>query len=147
MTGETDHDGENLTELILCSREGLYVDHQMIPNLQLDTYINAYVVDFYKHGNIKEIEDENHLRGAWFLLKDIMLCLMTISTCLDLFQKDGENDQRTIPANIYIFQQQIEKKRLEEEWKGYSTESNLNVNEMIKLISYNFENNFRQTLN
>lgn len=53
------------------------------------TLLNAYLYDFFKHGNVLALEKENGIRrrDIWFVLNDFSLVLATIVTSLENFVK------------------------------------------------------------
>ncbi|GAB7364637.1 hypothetical protein MBLNU230_g5440t1 [Neophaeotheca triangularis] len=80
----------------LCSttRSGVFLEEAVIPHLGLypaetDSPLNAWLLDFYKHGDVHTIERANGVRRAdiWFLLNDFSLVLATILTSLANFMK------------------------------------------------------------
>lgn len=65
----------------------------MVPTLEDDVDLNAYVHDFFNHGNYKALIQENGLMegDAYNLLKDFMLVLKSISVSLtEMAPEDGD---------------------------------------------------------
>jgi hypothetical protein len=56
---------------------------------------NAYIYDFFKHGNIKALVEANRIRGGdvWFYLKDFSLILAAITASLSSFLSDSGDEQ------------------------------------------------------
>ncbi|KAI4223032.1 MAG: hypothetical protein LQ349_007511 [Xanthoria aureola] len=83
----------------LCStvRSGVFLEENVIPHLDIypdetSTPLNAYLYDFYMHGDITALETANGVRKSdvWFLLNDFSLVLATIQTSLANFMKIPE---------------------------------------------------------
>ncbi|GKU07018.1 dead deah box helicase [Fusarium langsethiae] len=61
-----------------------------------DTEFNAYIYDFFKHGSMKVLVGDNHVKqgDVWFHLKDFSLVLKTIVTSLKgVMSAEGDYDQ------------------------------------------------------
>ncbi|KAL3468094.1 DEAD/DEAH box helicase [Aspergillus heterothallicus] len=94
LSGHRDH-WNNITELCTRVRNGVWLEQSVIPHLQTSPEreghapLNAYLYDFYKHGNIHALATENKIRRGdlWFLLNDFSLVLATIVTSLENFLK------------------------------------------------------------
>lgn len=79
----------------LCStvRSGVWLEQSVIPHVQISPEtpapLNAYLYDFFKHGNVHALETENMIRKSdlWFILNDFSLVLATIVTSLENFMK------------------------------------------------------------
>jgi hypothetical protein len=78
----------------LCSstRAGVFLESSVVPHLELHpdetkSPLNAYLLDFFKHGDLKPLEDANGIRKSdvWFVLNDFSLILATICTSLALY--------------------------------------------------------------
>ncbi|PFH60934.1 hypothetical protein XA68_18554 [Ophiocordyceps unilateralis] len=90
LSGLTD-DFALISELCSTVRTGVFLEESAIPYIRIypeDTAgvpWNAYVYDFFKHGDLTALVRENGIpRGeVWFLLKDFSLILATIVTSLD----------------------------------------------------------------
>ena len=75
----------------LCStvRSGVFLEKEVIPYIDLypeetRTPLNAYLYDFYMHGDTTALENANGIRKAdvWFVLNDFSMILATIVTSL-----------------------------------------------------------------
>ncbi|KAJ5340845.1 hypothetical protein N7541_009969 [Penicillium brevicompactum] len=77
---------------------GVWLEESVIPYLAISSEespapLNAYLYDFFKHGNVSQLETANRIRRGdiWFLLNDFSLVLSTINTSLDAFLAPGGN--------------------------------------------------------
>ncbi|KAL4787969.1 hypothetical protein BJX76DRAFT_368295 [Aspergillus varians] len=80
----------------LCNmvRNGVWLEQSAIPHIQVtpeqgQAPLNAYLYDFFKHGNVHALVNENKIRkgDVWFVLNDFSLVLATIVTSLENFMK------------------------------------------------------------
>ncbi|KAE8377830.1 hypothetical protein BDV26DRAFT_203452 [Aspergillus bertholletiae] len=85
---------ESITELCKNVRSGVWLEQAVVPYVGLypeegKRPLNAYLFDFFKHGNIHALEKDNRIRRGdiWFLLNDFSLVLATIVTSLENFLK------------------------------------------------------------
>ncbi|KAJ0420584.1 hypothetical protein BJY00DRAFT_313002 [Aspergillus carlsbadensis] len=84
-----------INELCTRIRSGVWLEQSVIPHLQISSEkdglapLNAYLYDFYKHGNVHALQTENMIRAGdlWFVLNDFSLVLATIVTSLENFMK------------------------------------------------------------
>lgn len=68
-------------------------DVKIIPLVDLNTQLNSYALDFYKHGIVEAIRNDNGLKSGqeYIFLTDFLLILKTIVVSLE--QMGGtEND-------------------------------------------------------
>ncbi|KAH0402048.1 P-loop containing nucleoside triphosphate hydrolase protein, partial [Aureobasidium melanogenum] len=93
LSGHTDH-FKSISELCRSVRSGVFLEESAIPHVamlsqDLDQPLNAYLVDFFKHGDVKTLEKANGIRrgDVWFMLNDFSLVLATIITSLLNFMK------------------------------------------------------------
>lgn len=93
LSGHTDN-FKTISELCRSVRSGVFLEESAIPHLAmlsegLDQPLNAYLVDFFKHGDVKTLEKANGVRrgDVWFMLNDFSLVLATIITSLLNFMK------------------------------------------------------------
>jgi hypothetical protein len=89
---------------------------KVVPVVELNETYNGYAWDFYNHGIISAIENDNGLKqGAdYAMLFDFALVLKTIKTSLSEFEPVNENDQilRTfdiVEKNFHKFMKAYEK--------------------------------------
>lgn len=85
---------DSVSELCRTTRSGVFLEESVVPHLgmypgDLDSPLNAYLLDFFKHGDINTLERANKINKAdvWFLLNDFSLILATIITSLMNFMK------------------------------------------------------------
>ncbi|KAG8453849.1 hypothetical protein GDO86_000465 [Hymenochirus boettgeri] len=101
LSGNTDHDlfhSENVSSIFL---QTVKTSDAHIPLLHLERSdasgrklsLNAYALDFFKHGSLDAVEKENGIHGgtAYYLLKDFSLVIASISVSLREICED-END-------------------------------------------------------
>ena len=93
LSGNGD-DFDSIHDLCQTTRDGVFLEEAVIPHVgvypdEMDVPLNAWLLDFYKHGDVHTIERANGIRRAdiWFLLNDFSLVLATIITSLMNFCK------------------------------------------------------------
>ncbi|PGH12600.1 hypothetical protein AJ80_06658 [Polytolypa hystricis UAMH7299] len=93
LSGHRD-EWENISDLCETVRSGVWLEKAVVPYVELypeegKIPLNAYLYDFFKHGNVQALEKENGIRkgDVWFLLNDFSLVLATIVTSLENFLK------------------------------------------------------------
>lgn len=106
LSGRGD-DFDSISDLCQNTRDGIFLEEAVIPYMQIDTEqpLNAWLLDFYKHGDVKTLEKANKIRKAdvWFLLNDFSLVLATIIASLMNFMKLKEGtdlDMLDIMGNL-----------------------------------------------
>lgn len=100
-SGHTDS-FRSVRELARSARQGLHLNEHVIPSMaqitardhgpDLEFALNAYLVDFYTHGQVDSLAAANGIRRGdlWYLLQDFALTLTTIKTALEqLFKASG----------------------------------------------------------
>ncbi|RDW76742.1 putative DEAD/DEAH box helicase [Aspergillus mulundensis] len=94
LSGHRDGKWKTISELCTRVRSGVWLEQSVIPHLQVSpeegqVLLNAYLYDFYKHGNVHALMTENMIRRGdlWYLLNDFSLVLATIVTSLENFMK------------------------------------------------------------
>ncbi|KAK7698777.1 hypothetical protein SLS64_012258 [Diaporthe eres] len=93
LSGFGDNSFESIHELCDTVRSDVFLEESAIPYIPLfpdDTNgvpWNAYLYDFFKHGDMEALVRDNHIKkgDVWFLLKDFSLVLATIVTSLTNF--------------------------------------------------------------
>ncbi|KAI1003894.1 putative helicase [Podosphaera aphanis] len=95
-------DFKNIQDLCSSVRDGIFLESAAIPHLEIypdeiSTPLNAYLLDFYKHGALDPLELANGIRKAdvWFRLNDFSMVLATIVTSLGNYlgvNTEGESD-------------------------------------------------------
>lgn len=90
---------DTVSDLCNSARGGVFLEEAVIPHLDVypdesATPINAYLYDFYMHGDVNTLEKANGIRKAdvWFLLNDFSMVLATITTSLANYLKLPESD-------------------------------------------------------
>ncbi len=90
---------ESISDLCRTTRGGVFLEEAVIPHLDVypdesKTPLNAYLYDFYMHGDLDALEKANGVRKSdvWFLLNDFSMVLATIATSLANFLKLPESD-------------------------------------------------------
>jgi hypothetical protein len=76
-------------------RRGLYLDRSMIPSVEIsENSVNAYLLDFYKHGQVEALRRYNKIRNdeLFLNLKQFSLILKTIRTALVNRAASGAED-------------------------------------------------------
>ncbi|KIW83228.1 hypothetical protein Z517_02473 [Fonsecaea pedrosoi CBS 271.37] len=93
LSGHRD-EWKSVSDLCKMVRSGVWLEEAVVP--YVGTYpdesaalLNAYLYDFFKHGNVVALEKENRIRKGeiWFVLNDFSLVLATIVTSLENFLK------------------------------------------------------------
>jgi hypothetical protein len=88
---------DSISDLCAGVRDGVFLEKAVIPFLdmgeELATPLNAYLYDFYQHGQVKALELANRIRrgDVWFVLKDFSLVLATLVASLENLFKAGHN--------------------------------------------------------
>ncbi|KAK4988926.1 hypothetical protein LTR66_007187 [Elasticomyces elasticus] len=84
----------SISDLCRTTRDGVFLEESVIPHVglypdEMDVPLNAYLLDFYKHGDVKTLARANQIRAGevWFLLNDFSMVLATIITSLMTFMK------------------------------------------------------------
>ena len=96
LSGHGDH-FESVSDLCDSVRSGVFLEKAVVPQLdmgkELTTPLNAYLYDFYIHGQVQALQEANRIRRSdvWFLLNDFSLVLATIVASLENFFKAGNN--------------------------------------------------------
>ncbi|OQD81278.1 hypothetical protein PENANT_c028G06050 [Penicillium antarcticum] len=91
LSGHEDN-WNSISDLCETVRSGVWLEESVIPYLcasgpEYSTPLNAYLLDFFKHGSVRQLETANHIRRGdiWFALNDFSLILATINTSLENF--------------------------------------------------------------
>ncbi|KAK1775243.1 hypothetical protein QBC45DRAFT_13424 [Copromyces sp. CBS 386.78] len=101
LSGLTDEFG-SIHELCETVRAGVFLEESAVPYIPIapketnGVPLNAYLYDFFKHGDMEALKEFNMIKGGdvWYFLKDFSLILSSILTSfanfLDLPTADGE---------------------------------------------------------
>lgn len=104
----------SIHDLCTTVRSGVFLEEAVIPYMpssdELEAPINAWLYDFYRHGDTQAIQDDNGIRKAdiWFMLNDFSFVLATIVTSLSNFLKIDAN------GDVDILDVQADGDRVEE---------------------------------
>ncbi|RAK96957.1 putative DEAD/DEAH box helicase [Aspergillus ibericus CBS 121593] len=97
LSGHRD-EWQSIEDLSQKVRSGVWLERAVVPYVGLFPEesrfaLNAYLYDFFKHGNVRALETGNMIRRGdiWFLLNDFSLVLATIVTSLENFLKLSPN--------------------------------------------------------
>jgi hypothetical protein len=85
---------EDIHDLCSSTRSGVFLEEAVIPYVglypdELDVPVNAYLYDFFMHGDVNAIVTANGIRrgDVWFVLNDFSLVLATIVTSFSNYMK------------------------------------------------------------
>ncbi|KAK5073495.1 hypothetical protein LTR64_007368 [Lithohypha guttulata] len=108
-------DFNSIHDLCSTTRSGVFLEEAVIPYMQVfpdDTEVplNAWLVDFFKHGDVHTLERANGVRRSdiWFHLNDFSLVLATIVTSLLNFMKlkDGSDmDMLDVKGGMDVYEE------------------------------------------
>ncbi|KAK7972419.1 DEAD/DEAH box helicase [Apiospora saccharicola] len=107
LSGFTD-DFATIGELCGTVRDGVFLDDSGIPYIPIAPHEtggmpwNAYLYDFFKHGDYEALVRANGIRrgDVWFRLKDFSLILATITTSLANFLNHADPDDAEAMLNV-----------------------------------------------
>ncbi|EXU96040.1 DEAD/DEAH box helicase [Metarhizium robertsii] len=99
LSGFTD-DFQSIHDLCTTVRDGVFLEESGVPYIPIhpndDARIpwNAYIYDFFKHGDMEALVRDNGIKAGdvWFHLKDFSLILATIITSLTNFFEQGSSN-------------------------------------------------------
>ncbi|PBK64183.1 P-loop containing nucleoside triphosphate hydrolase protein [Armillaria solidipes] len=103
---------QSVEELVRSARSGLHLNEHAIPSMTRFTAahgstigsehaLNAYLLDFFTHGQISALEEANGIRrgDVWYFLQDFMLTLMVIKSSLEQLLTDASvGSDKTVPS-------------------------------------------------
>lgn len=80
----------SISDLCETVRSDVWLEASVVPfvNISKDSQpLNAYLYDFFKHGNVQQLEFANGIRRGdmWFMLNDFSMILATLTTSLENF--------------------------------------------------------------
>ncbi|PWY93852.1 DEAD/DEAH box helicase [Aspergillus sclerotioniger CBS 115572] len=97
LSGHKD-EWRSISDLSQKVRSGVWLEWAVVPYVGLfpeegKFALNAYLYDFFKHGNVEALEKENIIRRGdiWFVLNDFSLVLATIVTSFENYLKLSNN--------------------------------------------------------
>ncbi|KZM19932.1 RNA helicase [Ascochyta rabiei] len=95
LSGHND-EFESIHDLCTTSRSGIFLEEAVVPYVGIypedsDLPLNAYLYDFFMHGNATAVVTANRIRRGdiWFVLNDFSMVLATIVTSLTNFMNLG----------------------------------------------------------
>ncbi|KXH38090.1 DEAD/DEAH box helicase [Colletotrichum simmondsii] len=131
LSGFTD-DFATVHELCDTVRAGVFLDESAIPYIPIypretnGVPWNAYIYDFYKHGDLNTLVQDNGIKGGdvWFHLKDFSLILATIVTSLENIMGRVDADESDM-INVQDVADTIEEERFGEEFDAQYSENHV----------------------
>ncbi|KXH62453.1 DEAD/DEAH box helicase [Colletotrichum nymphaeae SA-01] len=131
LSGFTD-DFATIHELCDTVRAGVFLDESAIPYIPIypeetnGVPWNAYIYDFYKHGDLNTLVQDNGIKGGdvWFHLKDFSLILATIVTSLENIMGRVDADDSDM-INVQDVADTIEEERFGEESDAQYSENHV----------------------
>jgi len=112
---------QDVNDLISCTREGMFFESALIPVYGCDYTKNAYLVDFYKHGQRRPLVEENGLRDSelYQRIYDFCHALKVIKEAMVRRVGEGPDAaQRQIVADAFSVLQDSYTDRFEKTFKG-----------------------------
>ncbi|GLV41143.1 Mtr4 helicase [Carabus blaptoides fortunei] len=94
LSGNSDDDLYTPQNLISNIKQSMCTEVKTIPVIDLKRNLNGYALDFFRHGIVEAIRNDNGLKqGAEFaLIKDFILLIKTIVVALEEMEVKDEND-------------------------------------------------------
>jgi hypothetical protein len=107
LSGHSDDTIDSIHDLCATVRAGVFLEELAIPHVPVSSgdavathrghgdveelKLNAYLYDFFKHGDVTALKRDNRIRPGdlWYLLKGFSLVLATIVTSLGCFIRAG----------------------------------------------------------
>lgn len=109
-------------------RSGVWLEKSVVPYVGVypdggGPPLNAYLYDFFKHGNVAALEKDNGVRkgDVWFVLNDFSLVLATIVTSFENFLKltpGTDTDMIDLTGTGDLHEGEIDDKAIEAEYGG-----------------------------
>ncbi|PYI36136.1 P-loop containing nucleoside triphosphate hydrolase protein [Aspergillus indologenus CBS 114.80] len=100
---------KTIAHLCKSVRQDVWLEQSVIPHVPVESDgeavpLNAYLYDFFKHGNKSALEKENMIRRGdlWFLLNDFSLILATIVASFENFLKSDAKSSVREPADLDV---------------------------------------------
>jgi hypothetical protein len=97
LSGHDDH-FKSIHDLCATVRHGVFLEENVIPHIDVgakDSVLNAYLYDFFKHGDVTALVNANKIRRGevWFKLNDFSLVLATIIASMKNFMGLKADDE------------------------------------------------------
>ncbi|KAF2702832.1 DEAD/DEAH box helicase-like protein [Pleomassaria siparia CBS 279.74] len=126
-----DDNFDSIHDLCTTSRSGVFLEEAVVPYVGLypeesELPLNAYLYDFYMHGDTTALATANRIRrgDVWFVLNDFSMVLATIVTSLSNFMNlTNESDLSDIKGEGDEEEERQEDKFVPDNDSGYDTAS------------------------
>lgn len=113
----------SIHELCTTVRDGVFLEESAVPYIPIHPngdarlHWNAYIYDFFKHGDMEALVRDNGIKGGdvWFLLKDFSLVLATIVTSLTNFLDLGSSIDDAAMMDIHDVGGETDEELVEEQ--------------------------------
>lgn len=95
---------DSIPDLCKNVRSGVWLEQNVVPHMEITNNdmgpLNAYLYDFFRHGNVHALETANMIRKGdiWFVLNDFSLVLATIVTTLVNFSRQSPDTDNILDA-------------------------------------------------
>ncbi|PLN77281.1 hypothetical protein BDW42DRAFT_198545 [Aspergillus taichungensis] len=114
---------DSISDLCKNVRSGVWLEQNVVPHMDLTNNdmgpLNAYLYDFFRHGNVHALETANMIRKGdiWFVLNDFSLVLATIVTALENFfrQSPDTDDILNATGSGEAFENELEVELMQDE--------------------------------
>lgn len=133
LSGHSDDDIESIHDLCTTVRSGVFLEEAIIPYVglysdQSEMPLNAYLYDFYNHGDVKALAVANRIRrgDVWFVLNDFSMVLATIVTSLSNFMNLSAESELDVRGEGEEAEEAQEDKLLPDD-SGYETGSTISA--------------------
>ncbi|PVH99267.1 P-loop containing nucleoside triphosphate hydrolase protein [Periconia macrospinosa] len=133
LSGYTDDDIDSIHDLCSTVRSGIFLEEAIVPyvgvhNEKSDMPLNAYLYDFYNHGDVKALAVANRIRrgDVWFVLNDFSMVLATIVTSLSNFMNLSSDSELDVRGEGEGVEEAQEDKLLPDD-SGYETGSTISA--------------------
>ncbi|RIA88407.1 hypothetical protein C1645_877420 [Glomus cerebriforme] len=99
----------NLEDLTSHIHSGIFLDFHSIPFIKIDENINAYILDFFTHGQEKALVEANGLKRGevWQDLRDFRLILLSVVSSLKIrveeLSKNSELEKHLIDEELLVY--------------------------------------------
>jgi superfamily II RNA helicase len=90
LSGHSD-EFQSIQDLATSLRSGVFFEASAVPYLDLDVQLNSFLYDFYKHGDVTKLANENWIAPSevWYVLKDFSTVLATFRAGLVNWIRQG----------------------------------------------------------
>ncbi|PLB45008.1 DEAD/DEAH box helicase [Aspergillus steynii IBT 23096] len=113
----------SISQLCKMVRSGVWLEQSVVPYVAIGPEedhapLNAYLYDFFRHGNVQALETGNMIRKGdiWFVLNDFSLVLATVVTSLENFLKFAPNtdtDMLDVQGSGDAYDEELDKRAME----------------------------------